>query len=166
MKRIWAPWRMQYILQSDKSKGCILCDKPSEKRDARNYILYRGKSNFIILNAFPYVPGHLMIAPYRHIGNVTDADAKEAKEHVELIQLCVRLLTREVNASSFNIGMNIGRVAGAGVDGHIHTHIVPRWNGDNNFMATIADTRVLSEGLAATYKKLKGGLALARISGS
>lgn len=160
MKRIWSPWRMQYILQADKGKGCILCDKAAEKKDKENYILFRGKSNFIILNAYPYAPGHLMIAPYRHIGNVTDANAKEAKEHVELVQLCIAALSKEVNAESFNIGMNIGRVAGAGVVGHIHTHIVPRWNGDNNFMAVIGNARVLSDGLDATYKKLKAGLDL------
>jgi ATP adenylyltransferase len=159
MKRIWAPWRMQYILQSDKGKGCLLCDKPAGKDDEANYILYRGKANFIMLNAYPYAPGHLMIAPYRHIANVIDANVKESKEHTELIQMCVRLLMRQVNAVSFNIGMNIGRVAGAGVEGHIHTHVVPRWNGDNNFMAVVADTRVLSEGLDATYRKLKDGLS-------
>jgi ATP adenylyltransferase len=158
MKRIWAPWRMQYILKADKGQECILCDKPAEKKDEANYILHRGKFSFVMLNAYPYAPGHLMIAPYRHIGNITDANSKEAKEHFELIQLCVRLLALQVNAASFNVGMNIGRVAGAGVEGHIHTHVVPRWNGDNNFMAVIADIRVLSEGLDATYRKLKAGL--------
>lgn len=159
MKRMWSPWRMQYILNADKGKGCILCDKPAEHMDEANYILYRGKANFIMLNAFPYAPGHLMISPYRHIANITDASPKEAREHMELIQLCVRLLVKEVGADGFNTGMNIGRVAGAGVEGHIHTHVVPRWNGDNNYMAVIADTRVLSEGLEATYKKLAAGLA-------
>lgn len=158
MKRMWAPWRMQYILQSDKGGGCILCDKPTEKKDRENYILYRGRYNFIMLNAYPYAPGHLMISPYRHIGNVVDANAREAKEHVELIQLCVSLLTSVVKADNFNIGMNIGRVAGAGIEGHIHTHVVPRWNGDHNFMPVIADTRVLSDGLQAAYDKLKAGL--------
>jgi ATP adenylyltransferase len=158
MKRIWAPWRMQYILHTDKGKGCILCDLPDQGRDEANYILHRGKYNFIILNAFPYTPGHLMIAPYRHIANVTEASIKESKEHIELIQVCVKLLSSEINAASFNIGMNIGRVAGAGVEGHIHTHVVPRWGGDNNFMAVVADTRVLSEGLKETYSKLKKGL--------
>lgn len=158
MKRMWAPWRMQYILQPNKGNGCILCDKPDEQKDEVNYILCRGKFNFVMLNAYPYAPGHLMVAPYRHIANVIDANAKEAKEHVELIQLCVKLLMEQVNAVSFNIGMNVGRVAGAGVDGHVHTHVVPRWNGDNNFMAVVADTRVLSEGLRTTYKKLKEGL--------
>jgi len=159
MRKIWALWRMQYILQADKDKGCILCDKPAEKADKTNYILHRGKFNFIILNKYPYTPGHLMVAPYRHIGNVTEANDREAKEHVELIQTCVKLLTEEIKPDGFNIGMNLGRVAGAGLEGHVHTHIVPRWNGDHNFMTVIADTRVISEGLETTYTKLKDGLA-------
>ena len=160
MKRIWAPWRMQYILSNNKSGGCILCDKPSEKNDEKNYVLYRGRHNFIILNAYPYTPGHLMAAPYRHIANITEADTKETKELFELIQLCVKLLTQTVRPDGFNIGMNLGKVAGAGLEGHIHMHIVPRWNGDHNYMSVVADTRVLSEGLATTYSKLSKGLSL------
>jgi ATP adenylyltransferase len=159
MKKIWAPWRIQYILQAGKDKGCILCDKPKEIDDESSYIIYRGKDNFIILNAYPYTPGHLMVAPYRHIGNLTDIDDSESKEHLDLVKLCVKLLTAEVKPAGFNIGMNLGRVAGAGIEGHIHTHIVPRWNGDHNFMTVVADTRVLSEALAETYKKLKTCLA-------
>lgn len=159
MKKLWAPWRMQYILQADKGEGCILCDKPADTKDMENYILFRGKHNFIILNAFPYAPGHLMVAPYRHIANPVDATRNDAKEHVELIQMSLRLLSAEVKPDGFNIGMNLGRVGGAGLEGHIHTHIVPRWNGDNNFMAVLADTRVISEGLEATYAKLKQGLS-------
>ena len=159
MRRIWAPWRMQYILNASKSEGCILCDKPGENNDNSSHILYRGKYNFIILNAFPYTPGHLMVAPYLHIGNVTDASEKESKEHVELIKLCVRLLTEEAKPAGFNIGMNLGRVAGAGLEGHIHTHVVPRWNGDHNFMTVVADIRVLGEGLDVTYRKLMACLA-------
>jgi len=159
MRKIWAPWRMQYILKSGKGKGCILCDKPVERTDKANYILYRGKYNFIILNAYPYTPGHLMVAPYRHIGNVTDANAKEAAEHISFMQLCVRLLTAEIKPNGFNLGMNLGKVAGAGLEGHIHTHVVPRWDGDHNFMTVVADTRVIAEGLETTYKKLKAGLS-------
>jgi len=159
MKKIWAPWRMQYILRSGKDQGCILCDKPKERKDKANYILYRGKYNFIILNAYPYTAGHLMVAPYRHIGNVTEADAKEAAEHISLMQLCVGLLTAETKPDGFNLGMNLGKVAGAGLEGHIHTHVVPRWNGDHNFMPVVADARVISEGLEATYEKLKEGLS-------
>ena len=159
MRKIWAPWRMQYILKSGKDESCLLCDKPLEKRDEANYILYRGKYNFIILNAYPYTPGHLMVAPYRHIGTITEADGKEAGEHVRLIQLCVKLLTAETKPHGFNLGMNLGKVAGAGLEGHVHTHVVPRWNGDHNFMTVVADTRVISEGLGTTFKKLKDGLA-------
>ena len=159
MKRIWAPWRMQYILMEHKDNECILCDKPADKDDEKNYILYRGKYSFIILNAFPYTPGHLMVAPYRHLGNITEANAKEAKELFELIQLCVKLLTQTMKPDGFNIGMNLGKVAGAGLEGHIHIHIVPRWNGDHNYMTVVADTRVLSEGLNATYCKLREGLS-------
>lgn len=159
MRKIWAPWRMQYILHGSKDKGCILCDKPAETEDAANYILYRGKYNFVILNAFPYTPGHLMVAPYRHIGNLTEAVAEEAGEHISLMQLCIRLLAAETRPDGFNLGMNIGKVAGAGLEGHIHTHVVPRWNGDHNYMTVVADTRVISEGLNVTYAKLKEGLA-------
>jgi len=161
MKRIWAPWRMQYITQSIHDEGCFLCDKPAAKRtrDKSNYILLRGKYNYLLLNAYPYTPGHLMVAPYRHIGDINDTTEKESMEHIELVKLCVRLLTAEIKPAGFNIGMNLGKVAGAGVIGHIHTHIVPRWNGDNNFMSVVADTRVLSEGLSETYNKLKEGLS-------
>ncbi len=159
MKRLWAPWRMQYILGDHKAGGCILCDKPAEKNDRKNYILLRGKHCFVILNAFPYTPGHLMVSPYRHIANITVANAREAKELLELIQLCVKLLELTMRPDGFNIGMNIGKVAGAGLDGHIHMHVVPRWNGDHNYMSVVADTRVLSEGLAATYTKLLAGLS-------
>lgn len=158
MKRIWSPWRMQYILNADKGRGCILCDKPGEKDDATNYILYRGKSNFIILNAYPYTPGHLMVAPYRHIGNLNDMTEDEVKDHSDLIRLCVSLLTAEIKPDGFNIGMNLGKVAGAGIASHIHMHIVPRWLGDHNYMSVVADVRVLSEGLTETYTKLKEGL--------
>jgi ATP adenylyltransferase len=112
-----------------------------------------------MLNAYPYISGHLMVAPYRHIANITDANSREAKELFELIQLCVKLLTQTMRPDGFNIGMNIGKVAGAGLDRHIHVHVVPRWNGDHNYMSVVADTRVLSEGLEATYMKLKEGLS-------
>lgn len=158
MKRIWAPSHAAYILKTDKEKGCILCNKPAEKKDKANYILYRGKENFIILNAYPYTPGHLMVAPYRHIGNLLDLSVAESREQVELVKLCVRVLITEIKPAGFNIGMNLGRVAGAGIEGHIHTHVVPRWNGDHNFMTVLADTRVLSEGLETMYSKLKAGL--------
>lgn len=154
MEQISAPWRMEYILESDKN-CCFLCQYPKEDSDELNLILYRGDSNFIILNRFPYNPGHLMVAPYRHLGILQDLTDIEAKEHIDLVKKSVELLIKVMNPHGFNVGMNLGKVAGAGVDDHIHTHIVPRWQGDTNFMPVIADTKVLPESLAATYKKLK-----------
>ena len=158
MDQIWAPWRMEFIMKADKQEGCFLCQKSGESNDEANYILYRGKHNFILLNAYPYNPGHLMVAPYRHIGNLLDTGEDELKEHNELVKICVRLLTGIIKPTAFNIGMNLGKIAGAGVADHIHTHVVPRWQGDTNFMPVVGDTKVLSESLEATYKKLHAGI--------
>ena len=155
MKQIWAPWRIEYI-QMEKPEGCILCDKPKQKDDVTNYILYRGGKNFVIMNSYPYNPGHLMVAPYRHVANLEELTDEERHEHFDMVSRGVELLKEIFNPTGFNIGMNIGRVAGAGIDDHIHTHIVPRWQGDTNFMPVIADVRVVPEALAETYAKLKG----------
>jgi ATP adenylyltransferase len=157
MEHIWAPWRIEYILQAEKG-DCFLCEKAKENNDEPNLILWRGKSSFIILNSFPYNPGHLMVVPYRHIGHLDGLTDEEAKEHFDLVKLSLRLLTEVIKPAGFNVGMNLGKVAGAGVDGHIHTHIVPRWQGDTNFMPVVSNTKVLSEALAATYKKLEYSL--------
>ena len=157
MKQLWAPWRIRYI-ESPKGNGCILCQKPRQNNDAANFILYRGQSNFIILNAFPYNPGHLMVAPYRHVANIEDLTGDESREHFNLVKKSLALLKQVLNPDGFNIGLNIGKIAGAGIEEHLHTHIVPRWQGDVNFMPVLADTRVISEGLAATYKKLKDAM--------
>jgi ATP adenylyltransferase len=154
MERIWAPWRVQYI-HMNKPAGCIFCDKPKENKDTENLILYRGKLNFVIMNAFPYNPGHLMVVPFRHIGKLEDMTAEERNDHYENVSRAVGILREETQTGSFNIGMNLGRVAGAGIDDHIHTHIVPRWNGDNNFMPVIGETRVISESIEDIYKRLK-----------
>ena len=159
MEHMWAPWRVEYILQAEKS-GCFLCEKPKETKDEANLILYRGKSNFIILNFFPYNPGHLMVAPYRHIGHLDELTDEEAREHFDLVKRSLKLLVEVTKPAGFNIGINLGKVSGAGVDDHIHTHIVPRWQGDTNFMPVISNTKVISEALAATYKRLKGGLRI------
>jgi ATP adenylyltransferase len=155
MKRIWAPWRVEYI-RMEKPKGCILCDKPKESNDEANYILYRGKHNYVILNAYPYNPGHLMVAPYRHLATPEDLTPEERNEHFEILNRALGALRAAFNAPGFNIGMNVGKVAGAGIDDHFHTHIVPRWAGDTNFMPVLADTKVINEALAETYKKLVG----------
>lgn len=154
MEQLWAPWRIQYVTRP-KETGCILCQKSKENKDETNFILHRSQNNFIILNAFPYNPGHLMIAPYRHIANLQDLSDGEVTDHFNLVKKSLALLKEILNPDGFNIGLNIGKVAGAGIEEHLHTHIVPRWQGDVNFMPVLSNTRVISEELAATYKKLR-----------
>jgi len=154
MEHLWAPWRIQYVTRP-KESGCILCQKSKENKDETNFILHRSQNNFIILNAFPYNPGHLMIAPYRHIANLQDLSDDEVTDHFNLVKKSLALLKEILNPDGFNIGLNIGKVAGAGIEEHLHTHIVPRWQGDVNFMPVLSNTRVISEELAATYKKLR-----------
>ena len=155
MKQIWASWRMQ-LIKMGKPKGCFLCEGPKHKNDAQKYILYRGNDNFVILNSYPYNPGHLMVAPYRHVANLEDLTEEERIEHFQIVSQCIGVLKQEYNPEGFNIGINLGRAAGAGLEHHIHTHIVPRWQGDTNFMPVLADVKVLPEALAETYDKLKG----------
>ena len=154
MKHIWAPWRMGYI-QAEKPEGCILCEKPAESDDASNLILCRGEKNFVILNRYPYNPGHLMIAPYRHLASVEELTPAELQEHFDIVSRCVKLLKEVFNPEGFNIGMNIGKIAGAGIVDHCHTHIVPRWPGDTNFMPVLGDVRVIPQALDETYDRLK-----------
>jgi ATP adenylyltransferase len=155
MKHIWAPWRIKYI-QMAKVKGCILCEKLGENKDAENYILRRGKKNFVMLNSYPYNPGHLLIAPYRHVANLEELTNEELHEHFEIVSRSLKVLRQVFNPGGFNIGINMGKVAGAGIDDHVHTHIVPRWQGDTNFMPVISEVRVVPEALAETYERLKG----------
>jgi ATP adenylyltransferase len=155
MKHTWAPWRIEYI-RMEKPEGCILCDKPKEKKDAENYILYRGEKNFIMLNAYPYNPGHLLIAPYRHTGSLEDLTEAERNEHFKLVSRSIVVLKEVFKPAGFNMGANLGRVAGAGIDDHFHSHIVPRWQGDNNFVPILANVRVIPQALADTYESLVG----------
>jgi ATP adenylyltransferase len=152
MKVIWAPWRIEYITK-EKEEGCIFCEKPKEKRDRENLILYRGETGFIIMNRYPYSNGHLMAVPYRHTSEIAELIDRERLELVNLTIKCVEIL-RVIKPDGFNIGMNIGRVAGAGIEDHIHFHVVPRWNGDTNFMPIIGDVKVMPEYLDQTYLKL------------
>ena len=137
-----------------QKSDCILCLKPREHNDEANFILYRGQHNFIILNAFPYNPGHLMVAPYRHIADLQDLTEEEAKEHFGIVKKGLELLQEVMKPTGFNIGLNVGKVAGAGIAEHIHTHIVPRWQGDTNFMPVLSETKVISEAVSSTYRKL------------
>jgi ATP adenylyltransferase len=153
MEYLWAPWRIEYIKKADEP-GCILCYKPAGKDDAASLILYRGQKNFVIMNSYPYNAGHLMVAPYRHVADVGELSDDEADEHFRLVRRCVAVLKRVFKADGFNVGMNLGRAAGAGIDQHIHSHIVPRWVGDTSFMPVVADTKVINEALEETYRKL------------
>jgi ATP adenylyltransferase len=155
MDHMWAPWRMEFIL-TEKPTDCILCQKPVENDDECNLILHRSNHNFVILNKFPYNPGHLMVAPYRHIATLEDMTDEELMDHFSIVRRCTKALRSILEPAGFNIGINLGKIAGAGISDHAHTHIVPRWPGDTNFMPVLADTRVLPEGLALTYAKLKG----------
>lgn len=156
MKHLWAPWRMAYIEQArNENCGCILCDKPKAMQDEVTFILFRGSFNFVIMNAFPYNGGHLMVAPFAHTAQLSLLEAIARHEHIDLVSHCADILKGALKPSGLNIGLNLGRVAGAGVDQHLHTHIVPRWEGDTNFMPVLADTRVVNQSLADTYSYLK-----------
>lgn len=157
MERLWAPWRIDYIL-SEKPHGCIFCEKPREGRDDENLILHRGRYHFIIMNAFPYNNGHMMVVPYRHTSSLSGWSTDEQRELMELASLAVDLLTSSMRPDGFNLGINMGKVAGAGVADHIHLHVVPRWNGDTNFMPVLSDTRVISEHIRETFRRLKDEL--------
>ncbi|MFA4646355.1 HIT domain-containing protein [Pyrococcus kukulkanii] len=154
MKILWAPWRIEYI-RSPKYEGCIFCDFPKENRDKERLILYRGKNAFIIMNNYPYNPGHVMVAPYRHVSSIEDLTEEEMLEIMKLAALVMKAIRKVMKPDGFNLGFNIGKVAGAGIDGHVHLHIVPRWNGDTNFMPVIADTKVIPESLKQAYDEIK-----------
>jgi ATP adenylyltransferase len=155
MKRLWAPWRMKYIKAIDKeNKECIFCVKPRESEDKKNLILLRGEKSFIILNAFPYSNGHILVVPYLHTPQIDALDGPTASELWKNTVLCKNVLNKAYRPDGFNIGMNLGRAAGAGIEQHLHVHIVPRWNGDTNFMPIMSETRVVSESLEDTYDAL------------
>lgn len=154
---MYSPWRSKYINSfTDAVSGeCILCKAPSEYDDEKNLILQRGKFSYIIMNLYPYNSGHLMVVPYRHIGNLTDLTNEEFLDIFGLLRISTNALTKIMKPDGFNVGSNIGRSAGAGIDEHIHFHIVPRWNGDTNFMPVLSDTKLISEDIVETYKRLR-----------
>jgi ATP adenylyltransferase len=154
MDRLWSPWRYQYISKANREEECIFCAKPAESRDEQNYIVHRGKRCFVLLNLYPYTSGHLMIAPYEHVATLEDAPLESLLEMMRLTREAERHLRRVYRPEGLNMGMNIGKCAGAGVAGHIHMHVLPRWTGDANFMSTVGETRVLPEELAETHRKL------------
>jgi ATP adenylyltransferase len=155
MDHIWSPWRYKYIATADRQEGCVLCQIEQEHKDAENYVVHRARLNFILLNLFPYTSGHLMIVPYEHQASLAALDEATTTEMIELAKRAQNALEAEYHPDGFNIGMNLGRSAGAGIADHLHLHVVPRWSGDANFVSVVGETRVLPEDLAATCEKLK-----------
>ncbi len=151
---LYAPWRIAYIL-GKKIKGCVFCKAAKQKTDKKNLILERKKYCFVILNLYPYNNGHLMIVPYKHTSKIDQLDDKTLLEMNKTAQEYVNKMKKALKAEGFNIGMNIGRIAGAGIDEHLHMHIVPRWAGDTNFSPIIGKAKVISESFESVYEKLK-----------
>ena len=152
MKTLWAPWRIEYIA-GEKEEGCIFCDKPKEGRDKENLILHKGDTGFIIMNRYPYSNGHLMAVPYKHTNDMSELNEDERLELMNLTTKCIEILDI-MNPDGFNVGMNLGTAGGAGIDDHLHFHVVPRWSGDTNFMPLIGDVKIMPEYLEDTYKTL------------
>ena len=155
MEHIWAPWRLDYVV-SEKPDNCILCEKrDAADDDIANHVLYRGSHSCVLLNTFPYNSGHVMVVPYRHVGDLTGLKAEEAGELMLIAQWCVQALQEALGAEGIYLGMNIGQPAGAGIADHIHLHIVPRWSGDTNYMTTVANTRVVPQSLEQSAEQLR-----------
>jgi len=160
IKKLWAPWRLAYISgEKGKEDGCVFCTKPSldSSNDRDSLILYRGRYNYIIMNLFPYNNGHCMVVPYRHTADLCELPDEETLELMQLTQLTLRVFKKVYGPEGFNTGFNLGKAAGAGIRQHIHYHILPRWEGDTNFIAVLGETRVISEHIFNTYDKLKAG---------
>ena len=158
MERLWSPWRAKYIASGvdAQSATCVFCEIGSrEEDDANNYVVFRGLLNFVILNLFPYTTGHLLVIPYAHLGEFDSAPKEVTDEMMDLAKRSQAALREVYQPAGFNLGMNLGAVAGAGIVDHIHVHVLPRWGGDTNFMTTVGETRVLPESLVDTYNKLR-----------
>jgi ATP adenylyltransferase len=155
MDYLWTPWRYQYISNIKNAVRCVFCIDPSPEHDAESFVVFRGKLNFVILNVFPYTSGHVLIAPYEHTSNFQACSPEQWGEMLELAKQCQFAIEQTYQPDGFNLGMNLGRCAGAGVENHLHLHVVPRWVGDSNFMTIIGETRVLPEALETTYQKLR-----------
>jgi ATP adenylyltransferase len=155
MDYLWSPWRYQYVSQQKSEKGCVFCNKMQQTTDEANLILYRGVNSYVLLNLYPYTSGHLMIAPYQHIGSLSAADDATWMEMTSLTRKAEQAIQKAYRPDGINLGMNLGKSAGAGIADHIHMHVLPRWHADSNFLTTISETRVLPELLEDTYRKLK-----------
>ena len=161
MDSLWAPWRLEYIL-SDKDDGCFICEAVASDEDEQNLLVQRGEKCVCILNRFPYSNGHVLVAPRRHRAELTELDEAELLELMTLTRDVQVVLQQAVSPHGFNIGLNLGKSAGAGLPGHLHVHVVPRWEGDTNFMAVVGDTKVIPQALAELYHVLSNGFRQCR----
>lgn len=159
LDRLWAPWRIGFVRRAHESSGCLFCRVAAGRSDRIHLVVARREHALLMLNRYPYAPAHLMVAPLRHVGTFAGLRAGEREEVMTLAALGERLLRAEYRPHGLNAGANLGRVAGAGFPGHLHLHLVPRWNGDTNFMLTVGGTRVLPESLAETWRRLRGAHA-------
>lgn len=154
MRNLWAPWRMEYIL-GKREPYCIFCPEGGGLGDPERLILYRGRWTMVMMNKYPYNNGHLLVAPWRHVAGLEDLTEEEMSDLMKKMQMCVKILRRLMHPDGFNVGLNLGGAAGAGVESHLHFHVVPRWEGDTNFMTVFADVRSIPEHLHQTYEKLR-----------
>jgi ATP adenylyltransferase len=159
MDHLWSPWRYQYVQKERTGGGCVFCLAAASEQDQDNLVVFRGRNNFVMLNLYPYSTGHLMVVPYQHVDNLQDATRETLEEMILLVRDAQRHLAGIYRAPGLNLGMNLGESAGAGIAEHIHMHVLPRWPGDTNFMTTVAETRVLPEDLASTWRKLSTAFA-------
>ena len=155
LKVLWAPWRMAYITRAHELEGCLFCKLYEEGRDEENKVIHRGRTCYVVLNIYPYNTGHVMVAPYRHVADPTGLTDEELLDLWKTVNLAIRAIRRAYGPQGFNIGINLGRVAGAGVEEHLHVHVVPRWLGDTNFMPVLADTKVISQHIDEMYEALR-----------
>jgi ATP adenylyltransferase len=156
-ERLWAPWRHDYITSpSEKSEGCVFCEigRSDAPEDTANYVLYRGEHAFVVLNRYPYINGHLMIVPFRHVADLSSLEKAGRNEIIDIAATAEQALSQAMNCQGMNGGWNIGSAGGAGIPGHLHFHILPRWNGDTNFMTTVGQVRVVSQSLEKAYDAL------------
>jgi len=155
LEHIWTPWRMKYIQEHNNDEGCVFCLAAESEDGMDNLVFYRGEHAFMILNRYPYTSGHLMCVPYAHVERLHDLTRETRTEMMDLVTKAVQVLQSVYHPEGFNIGLNLGEMAGAGIEQHLHIHIVPRWGGDTNFMSTIGEARILPESLDKTYRRVK-----------
>lgn len=159
MHQLWSPWRKKYVTTAGSGEACIFCGALAASDDEKSLIVHRGERNFVVMNLYPYNAGHLMVAPKRHLGALAEVDADTLAEMMRLVQRAEAVVSERYRPDGFNVGMNLGRVSGAGVPGHLHLHVVPRWEGDTNFMTVLSDVRVISEDVREAARVLRAAFS-------